>query len=420
MSVEIRPIAESELQQYVSAVNRGFGADMIDGEPERVSEVIGLDRVHAAFDGERIVGTIAAYAFEMAVPGSVDVETSGLTRVTVAASHRRQGVLSEMMATHLDHAVANGEALSILWASEVAIYGRFGYGPATEFLNVSFDSRFAHISRPETLDTLDQITDDEAAKILPDLRERIRIGRPGKYARTQTFWTHRHFMDPEAWRDGASAMRRVVATRNGEPVGYASYRHKKHWDEVDLPDGQIIVDESGGIDLQAQHTIWWYLANIDLFPKVSIWSQPTDTVLPWLAGNSRAISRQLSDGIHLRMLDVQTALTARRYAYPGDLVFHVTDDRRPDVAGTYRLSAAEDGTGVCERSDAEPEISLTAYALGSLYLGSIRPEPLAASGHITGPGSGGLAGQPIDGPDPLRRVRELFSWPVAAWCDEGF
>ena len=416
MAVEIRTIVEEELQQYVGAVNRGFGGDMITGELERVRDVIGLNRTHAAFDGDRIVGTIAAYSFDMAVPGAVDVKTAGLTRVTVAATHRRQGILNAMMAAHIGDAVDNDEPLSILWASEVPIYGRYGYGPSTEMLSLAFDSRLAKISRPDAPDSLDAITLDEAKAVVPALREKVRVGRPGAFSRSESWWASRNFADHEDWREGASSLRHVLATRDGEPVGYATYRHKKHWTDLDLPEGEILVLETGAVDLRAQHTLWWYLANIDLFPKVRIWNEASDCVLPWLAENSRAISRQLTDGIHLKLIDVVAALEARRYVTPRELVFALTDCPEPAPAGSYRLSVSEDGTGRCTRTDDGAAVEISAFALGSLYLGSIRPEPLAASGHITAPRLEPGAGDP----DPLLQLRELFGWPVAANCDEGF
>ena len=242
MNAEIRPIKESELKEYVDAVNRGFGADTEDGQSERVAKLTDLNRCFGAFDSAavdgtanddtRIVGTIGSYSFPLAVPGSTDVQAAGLTRVTVSASHRRQGILRALMDAHFKDAADHGEPVSVLWASEVPIYGRFGYGLATEMLSMSFDARLAAITRPENPDTLDQVNSEEAAKLLPDIRERTRIDRPGKFGRSPAWWQERNFADPESWRSGASARRYVVASRGGEPVGYATYRHRERWTDA--------------------------------------------------------------------------------------------------------------------------------------------------------------------------------------------
>lgn len=409
MSIEVRSITDEELPAYCEAVAQGFGGEVREGTQDRTRRVVGLDRLHGAFDDRnRVVGTSGAYTLQMAVPGQVDVATAGLTMITVAATHRRQGVLTSMMDAHFEDAVARNEPLSALWASEIAIYGRFGYGEATQNVSISYDARLAGIRRPERPDTVDLIDATEAQKVLPDIRERARVQRPGLFHRSPLWWEVRRFPDYEWMRDGASPRRHVMVSRDGEPVGYASYRQKEKWTETDIAEGQILLVELVGVDDAACHTLWWFLSNIDLFPKVDAHFQATDNLLPSLATNHRAIRRLVTDGIHVRVLDVAAALTARRYDQPGDLVFTVEDGQRPDQAGTYRLTVADDGTARCDRDDGEPSAELSSYALGALYLGGSRPEPLAFNGHLN-----------ADGPT-VAAIRRMFSWPVAPYCDEMF
>ncbi|MGI9596410.1 MAG: GNAT family N-acetyltransferase [Acidimicrobiales bacterium] len=409
MPVDIRPIVEEELDSYVESVVRGFGGEVQEGEQDRVRRVLGLDRTHAAFDERnRIVGTSGSYALSMAVPGRVDVATAGLTRITVATSHRRQGILTALIDDHFDEAAANDEPLSALWASEVAIYGRFGYGPATENLTLSYDARLAGVRRPDDPDTIDLVDGTEAEKALPDIRERGRVDRPGQYRRSPLWWEVRCFPDHEWMRDGASPRRYAIAYRDGDPVGYLSYRQKQRWTDNDLPDGELRVSEIIGVDTRAVHSLWWFLSNVDLFPKVSAWLQPVDCLVPWLAANPRAVKRTVTDGIHVRVLDVEAALSARRYDSPGELILAVTDDSRPAAAGTFRLSVSDDGSARCSATDEKPDAHLSAYAVGGLYLGGCRPEPLVVAGHLR-------AEQPI-----VDRIRKMFTWPVAPFCDEGF
>ena len=55
---------------------------------------------------------------------------AGVTLVGVLPTHRRQGVLTRLMRAQLDDVRERGEPVAFLWASEGAIYGRFGYGMA--------------------------------------------------------------------------------------------------------------------------------------------------------------------------------------------------------------------------------------------------------------------------------------------------
>ncbi len=406
---KIRAIVEDELDTFIESVVRGFGGEVQEGEQDRVREVIGFDRCRATFDERnRMVGTTASYSLSMTVPGGLDVPTAGLTRVVVAASHRRRGILTAMMEDHLDEAAASDEPLSALWASEAAIYGRFGYGQATENVTIKYDGRLAKVRPPAEPDIIDMVDATEAQKIIPDVRERSRLTRPGQFHRSDRWWEHRAFPDHEWMRDGASPRRYVIATRDGSAVGYAAYRQKEHWTDNDIPEGTINLVELSGVDTTAVHSLWWFLSNIDLFPKVSAWLQPPDCIVPWVAGNPRAVVRNHTDGIHLRVLDTEAAFSARRYDIAGSLTFAVEDEFRPGNSGVYQLTIDDDGVGICRRSDAEPEATINGYGLGALYLGGTRPEPLALNGDLKAD------------PATIAHIRRLLSWPIAPYCDEGF
>src|SRR6266700_6342476 len=76
-----------------------------------------------------LVGTAGSYAFRLTVPGG-ELPAAGVTWVGVVPSHRRRGILTEFMRRQLEDTRDRGEPLAVLFASESAIYGRFGYGIA--------------------------------------------------------------------------------------------------------------------------------------------------------------------------------------------------------------------------------------------------------------------------------------------------
>ena len=67
-----------------------------------------------------MVSTIGAYSLEMTVPGNV-VPRGGTTVVTVSPTHRRRGLLTEMMKRHFDDVRERAEPIAALWASESEI-----------------------------------------------------------------------------------------------------------------------------------------------------------------------------------------------------------------------------------------------------------------------------------------------------------
>ena len=132
----LRSIAPEEFEAYCEVAVQAFNetgqlAEVV--EQERV--VFEFDRSIAAFDGDAIAGTTAAYTFQLTVPGGV-VDAGGVTFVAVLPSHRRRGILSAMMRHQLADIAARGEPVAALFASESVIYVRYGYGCASSQLTL--------------------------------------------------------------------------------------------------------------------------------------------------------------------------------------------------------------------------------------------------------------------------------------------
>lgn len=80
----------------------------------------------------------ASYRFELQVPGG-RMPASGLTWVGVHPAHRRRGLARAMVLTHFERSLRRGEAVSVLTAAETGIYGRYGYGMATQYTTLTVD-----------------------------------------------------------------------------------------------------------------------------------------------------------------------------------------------------------------------------------------------------------------------------------------
>src|SRR4051812_4580174 len=148
MKIEIRNPAADELRAAMEATHVTFADPLSDENFERHRKMLPLDRFYAAYDDAVPVGTAADYPFIMTVPGR-ELATAGVTWVGVLPSHRRRGILTQMMRRELDDVHERGEPLAILWASEAAIYGRYGYGIAAPTAQLEADhTRFALRDNP--------------------------------------------------------------------------------------------------------------------------------------------------------------------------------------------------------------------------------------------------------------------------------
>jgi predicted acetyltransferase len=69
----------------------------------------------------------------------------GLTWVSTATTHRRQGVLSTLMARTRADVDRRNEPVAMLTASEGAIYERYGFGVATQVRVTTVDRRLTEL-----------------------------------------------------------------------------------------------------------------------------------------------------------------------------------------------------------------------------------------------------------------------------------
>ncbi len=407
MDLTVRRITAGEVTEFRSNLRRGFGGDIrsddADEATRRFRALVDLDRTYAAFDGATMVGTAAAFGFGVTTPGG-SVPIGGLTMVTVRPTHTRRGVMSAMMAAHFDDALDRDEAVSGLWASESPIYGRFGYGAATERVRVRFDARLVGFPGGDRAGEISLIDAGEHVDVLTGIYERALGQRPGMLTRSAEWWEHDRLHDPPEWRDGASARRAAVLFRDGDAVGYALYRQKENWDG-DLPAGAVDVSELISVDAPARLELWRFLASIDLFPHVTYWNEPTDLELPWQASDRRRISRNVFDALYLRVLDVPGALEARRYGEAGSLVLGVGDV--DGEMASYRLETSPEGAD-CTPTTTDPDVAMDVRALGAIYLGAAHTHGLALAGEIAGHD------------DAIVTLDRLFRSPLAPWCPEVF
>jgi predicted acetyltransferase len=409
MGFDIRPIDDDEVRLFRTKLTRGFGGDVSEKEgdkgDERFRATVPLERTRAAFDGNDLIGTLGCLPYGLAVPGG-SLPMAGTTMITVQQTHRRRGALRAMMADHFADVRSAREPLAGLWASESSIYGRFGFGVATERHEMEFDAGAVDLLGLGDSGQVRLVEPDEAATVLPPIYDKLAASRPGLLSRSDPYWKWRILYDPDEWREGSSARRYLVYRGADGDEGYVSYRQKEKWEGF-LASGEVRVVEMVATTPAAHDGLWRYLADIDLFPRVKYWNQPIDDELAWRVDDPRRVVRKVWDAMWVRVLDVPTALAGRSYAIDGSIRIGLSDDVLPDNAGTYEITSAA-GESTCIRVDAEPDLRMNADALGAIYLGGQRLGPLARAGRLRGTG------------EAIRKADGFFAWDPAPWCAEVF
>lgn len=404
MSYELRPITDEEVAPFRTAMSIGFGHDYIPEGDERFLSLMPLERTVAAFDGAELVGTLGDFPLQLTVPGGQQVAMAGTTMVTVQATHTRRGILRSMIRRHLDDAVDRGESIAGLWASEPGIYGRFGFGLASESHVVKIDTR--HLKAPRWAQELDvaMLPSAQILEVVAPYWKVIAAVRSGFIDRNEARWQD-IVNDPKPNREGASESRHIVVRRGATVVGYMEYRQRGKWDDF-VANGSVSISTLVASDLDAHLALWAYALDVDLFPNVEFWNGAIDDPLAYEVNNARAVRRTIGDALYVRVLDVEAALTARTYEHDGQIVFAIDDDMGYS-SGTYRLTVI-DGAATVETTTATAEVSLGCRELGALYLGRACAALYVTTGHISGDASA------------VRTLGQLFATAQAPWCPEMF
>lgn len=379
----------AEWSSWYGSVERAFAATSAGGT-EVWRSVIEFDRAVGMWDGGAIVGTASSYSLRTTVPGGARVATGGLAEVSVATTHRRRGLLREMLRWQLDDTRRRGEPLAALTASEPAIYGRFGYGVATHWMSVDIDTDRTTVAPPpdDSGITLRYVDPAEGLAECEAVYARALPSRPGRLERPEA-WQRLQLFDPPEHRDGATPLQCVQALRDGQVVGYVRYRVTARWDEGGAC-GQVGVRELEADDIGGYAALWRFLADIDLTSRITADKRPPDDGVLHLVADIRRTRRSLRDGLFLRPVDVGAALAARTYQLPVDVVLEVRDDFCPWNAGRWRLSGDAAGAR-CEPTRDPAELSLSAAELGAAYLGGTSLASLADAGKVTEHRRGALA-----------------------------
>ncbi|MCY7366289.1 MAG: GNAT family N-acetyltransferase [Frankiaceae bacterium] len=373
MTFEIQHLTAADVVPAMDALEQAFGGVAHPADTDVEASVVDPTRFYAARDGERIVGTAGSFAFSMTVPGG-PVPVAGVTWVGVLPTHRRQGVLGSLMSRQLVDLHEEGSAVAALWASEAAIYGRYGYGTAAWLLSLALPRGAAFRTPVPT----GRLSLEEPGAQVRETYARVAARTAGWTHRDDAWWGFR-LHDPEHRRDGASLLQCVVTDG-----GYALYATTVRW--VDgVPSGEVGVREVVAETTAARARLWRYLLDLDLMGTVRVAVATDDPLLTDLLAEPRVARASLRDCLHVRLVDVSAALVLRRYAADIDVVLAVTDRHCPWNEGSWRLEGGRGGA-TCTRTEQTPDLELDVADLGAAYLGGTplrsRPVHERASGAL--------------------------------------
>jgi predicted acetyltransferase len=315
-----------------------------------------------------------------------------------------------MITASMRAAKERGDALGVLIPAEYPIYGRFGYAPATRTVTYRYLPR-ARGATPVggVVGTVRHAEPAELGDVADTIFAVSRRQRPGQMDRRHPYWARTFGLDGRSVPPGSEKTWAVHEGPDG-PDGLVSWRVTRGFEISEPWSGALRVFDLVAATDDAYRDLWTYLAGIDLIGEIELNERPVDEPVQLLLPDARTVRQHaVTDFLWLRLLDVPTALAARRYATDGELVLDVVDDGLGGY-GTGRVALTASGDDVtCTPTSRPADLRLSQRALASSYLGGHTLRERRIVGDVEELADGGIA-----------RFDAMFRTAVAPWNQTWF
>ncbi|CAB4858990.1 unannotated protein [freshwater metagenome] len=371
MSIEIRRPTDDEWEDVCRADGRAFGVAYTTEEMAERRPFHDMTRFRIAVDDGEIVSTAGSYPFDVTLPGGTCVPMGGVTWVSTLATHRRRGIMRQVVeAVHAD-IDERGEPLASLWASEGSIYEHLQYGVAAQIRMTTIDPRRTGIRaefRPAP-NTVRYAEGEAAFDAMADIWERFRRGRAGEISHDPA---HEEAVLARRQRPEGALSAAFYLLHDD---GYAIYRIEAKWN-AGHPAHTMQVIEFAAVTTEAHAALWHALLSVDLIGEIRSSIIPLDDPLPFLLENQRALrTTDLNDSIWVNVRDASICFGARSYRTSDRLVV--------DVDGTrWAIEGGPDG-GSCRRVRTRPDLVTSHAWFSALLYGGTLPSALVAGRRMT-------------------------------------
>jgi predicted acetyltransferase len=397
MAIDLRAPTDDEWPDVCAADGRGFGAAYTAEEIELKRPMHDLSRFRIAVDRNHIVGVAGSYAMEVTLPGGGSVPMGGVTWVSVAVTHRRQGLMRRLIGSIHDDIDERGEPLASLYASEGGIYDHVGYGRATQVRVTAIDPRLTRM-RAECVPppgSVGYLEGDEIVPAIDSIWERFRTVRAGEAAKSRR--DHEFFVESGKLASDGYTASTYLAHRDG----YAVYRMKMQWNNGH-PAHAVFVSEFAAITGEAHAALWHALLSLDLVGSITSRVVPIDDPLPLLLDNPRALrTTDLNDGAWLNVRDVQRCFATRTYRSEDRIVVEVDGVR-------WAIEGGPDGA-TCKVVRSKPDLIASHGSFSALLYGGVLPSALVAGRRMQARNS-----------DVLARADIFFTTSLAPHCQSQY
>ncbi len=386
MAIEIRRATAGEMEQVGLMAAYVYGGAFGDGADNITATSMRPEWTLCAFDGAKLVTSFGTFPFTMRANGEA-ISFGGVTAVGTRPEYRRRGLVRKIMTQAIQDHKDQGQSVSGLWASQAAIYQRYGYaavGANRRYTVDTADIRF--FDGDGGACSIERLSMPECIEPAKGLYRRFIANRFGYLHRSSILWAENVFDGSSS--DGPVYM--ALASDAEGPQGYVAYTLRANKVGHRARAQEIKIRDVAWLTLDAYRSLWSFLAGHDLVGRVLWENAPVDDPAPHLFSEPRMLHSDEREGTWMRLIDVPAALMNRGYlpaAEPTRVSFTIESDAlAPWNEGTWALELdGQGGKAVNQVEPSKDSLTLSVKTLASLYTGMHTALELSQAGLIFGP-----------------------------------
>ncbi len=405
MAVQLRPAHADEMDQYGAIAAYVYAGRYGTTSDNFVSQSTNPDWTMCAFVDGRMATSFATVPFTTRLNGKA-AKLGRVTGVGTLPEYRRQGLLRRIM----QHAIADmrdrGQFVSSLWASQAAIYQRYGYAHAAPSLAYTIDPQdIRFVSPPSAEGSCRRYSLADSFPILRQLYIDFIASRMLYLHRSRALWQN-NALDA----DVADGPIHVVVYHDDQdiPQGYMVYTTRSNTvDHVARPQ-EMIIRDMAWLTLEACLGLWHFITQHDLVGRVRFLHMPPDDPAAILLQEPRLLHANVTEGTWLRITQTTGAPASRCYTTAGHLTIEVADDDLADWNNGVVQLETNGAESQVKPSAATPEICVNPRGLSMLYSGIHTARQLSNWGLLNGTSEG------------ISTADRLFQTQYAPHCPDHF
>ena len=372
MKLEIRAARADEMEEFECVVNTAFVRAL-----ERIRRVP-PEYTLCVFKDGKIATTYIAYPETMCFNGN-EAPVAAIAYVATLPIYRRRGYLRKLVTNHFERLHEHSEqSMAILSVIRPVYYSRYGYAVVTTCNAYNIEPRYLEFTLAQAIPGAFREVGDNDFRLVEELYQSFRAERTGYLHRTPLSW-ERNILTPPP-KPWGGVLGKVVYEEEGKPLGYLVYTIKT----VSQPAHRgpnLIIRDLVWLETSAYRAMWSYLSHMDSVGNILWQNVPPDDPLPHLLLEPRMLNVTSGDGIMARIVDVERALTLRRYPVAGTLTFEVLDELYPWNHGHWQLETSATEASACH-TNASPQLRMPVSTLAMIIFNQISATEAARMGRL--------------------------------------